>query len=62
MHSDLACRNRNDAILYASDMGSSSDLACDNERMEEDLWTTAVPGGPGMSLEDILKKMGVKTQ
>jgi len=34
----------------------------ENERLEEDLWTTAVPGGPGMSLDDILKKMGVKTQ
>lgn len=34
----------------------------ESERLKEELWTTEVPGGPGISLEDILKKMGVKAQ
>ncbi len=32
------------------------------ERLNEDVWANVVPGGPGTSLDDILKTVGVKTQ
>jgi hypothetical protein len=30
------------------------------ERLKEEIWTTVVPGGRGMGLDDILKKVGIK--
>jgi tubulin-specific chaperone C len=30
------------------------------ERLQEEVWTTVVPGGQGMGLDDILKKVGIK--
>ena len=32
------------------------------ERLEEEVWTTVVPGGPGVGLEDILKKVGIASR
>lgn len=29
------------------------------DRLPEDVWTKVVPGGPGVGLEDILKKVGI---
>jgi hypothetical protein len=29
------------------------------ERLNEEVWTEVVPGGPGVGLEDILKKIGI---
>jgi hypothetical protein len=34
----------------------------EEERLNEDIWTTVVPGGPSVGLEDILKKTGVVKQ
>ncbi|KAL2072256.1 hypothetical protein VTL71DRAFT_11599 [Oculimacula yallundae] len=31
----------------------------DDERLEEEVWTDIIPGGPGVGLEDILKKIGL---
>ncbi|KAF4637934.1 hypothetical protein G7Y89_g164 [Cudoniella acicularis] len=31
----------------------------EEQRLDEAIWTTVVPGGPGVGLEDILKKTGV---
>ena len=31
----------------------------EEERLKEDVWTTVVPGGPGVGLDDILKKIGL---
>jgi len=28
--------------------------------LKEEIWTTVVPGGPGVGLEDILKVVGIK--
>jgi hypothetical protein len=32
-----------------------------NERLPEDIWKNTVPGGPGVGVNDILKKVGVGT-
>jgi hypothetical protein len=32
----------------------------DKERLQDEIWTTIVPGGPGIGLDDILKKVGIK--
>jgi hypothetical protein len=32
----------------------------EEERLKEEVWTKVVPGGPGVGLEDILKKVGIK--
>lgn len=32
----------------------------EGERITEDVWSKVVPGGPGVGLEDILKKIGIK--
>ena len=29
------------------------------QRLKEDIWTAVVPGGPGVGLDDILKKIGI---
>ncbi len=31
----------------------------DVEILKEEVWTTVVPGGPGIGLEDILRKIGL---
>ncbi len=31
----------------------------ENERIKDETWKTVVPGGPGVGLEDILKKIGL---
>lgn len=31
-----------------------------DQRLEEEIWTHVVPGGPGVGSEDILKKVGIK--
>ncbi|KAH8661380.1 tubulin binding cofactor C-domain-containing protein [Tricladium varicosporioides] len=31
----------------------------EKERLAEEIWTTVVPGGPGVGLDDILKKVGI---
>jgi tubulin-specific chaperone C len=33
-----------------------------NQRLQEDIWTTVVPGGPGVGLDDILKKVGISKE
>jgi tubulin-specific chaperone C len=30
-----------------------------DKRLQEDIWTIVVPGGPGVGLDDILKKVGL---
>jgi hypothetical protein len=30
------------------------------ERLNEEVWTSVVPGGQGMGLDDIMKKVGIK--
>jgi len=32
----------------------------ENERLKEEIWTDVVPGGPGVGLEDIFKKIGLE--
>jgi len=32
----------------------------EEERLKEEVWTNVVPGGPGVGLEDILKKIGIQ--
>jgi tubulin-specific chaperone C len=32
----------------------------ETERLQEEVWTTVVPGGQGMGLDDILKKVGIR--
>jgi hypothetical protein len=29
------------------------------ERLKEEIWINSVPGGPGVGLEDIMKKVGL---
>lgn len=31
----------------------------EEQRIKEDVWTNVVPGGPGVGLDDILKKVGI---
>jgi hypothetical protein len=31
----------------------------EEQRLKEEVWTETVPGGPGVGLDDILKKTGV---
>jgi tubulin-specific chaperone C len=31
----------------------------EGQRIQEDIWTTVVPGGPGVGTEDILRKIGI---
>jgi hypothetical protein len=31
----------------------------ENERLDENIWTSVVPGGPGVGIEDIFKKIGI---
>lgn len=31
----------------------------DEQRLKEEVWTTIVPGGPGVGLDDILRKIGI---
>ena len=31
----------------------------EEKRLQEDMWTTVVPGGPGVGTEDILRKIGI---
>jgi len=31
----------------------------DDEKLDEEIWTDVVPGGPGVGLEDILKRMNL---
>jgi len=31
----------------------------DEQRLKEEVWTTVVPGGPGVGLDDILRKIGI---
>lgn len=31
----------------------------EEQRLKEEAWTTVVPGGPGVGLDDILKKIGL---
>jgi hypothetical protein len=31
----------------------------EENRLHEEIWTTIVPGGPGVGTEDILKKIGI---
>ena len=31
----------------------------EEQRLKEDVWVTVVPGGPGVGLDDILKKTGL---
>jgi hypothetical protein len=31
----------------------------EENRLGEDIWTDVVPGGPGVGLEDILRKIGI---
>jgi len=31
----------------------------DEQRLREEVWTTVVPGGPGVGLDDILRKIGI---
>jgi len=31
----------------------------ENERLKEEVWTDVVPGGPGVGMEDIFKKIGL---
>ena len=31
----------------------------DDDRLDEQVWTDVVPGGPGVGLEDILKRMNL---
>lgn len=33
-----------------------------NERLQENIWTTVVPGGPGVGLDDILKKVCISKE
>lgn len=32
----------------------------EEERLKEDIWTSVVPGGPGVGLEDIFKQIGIR--
>jgi hypothetical protein len=32
----------------------------EEERLPEDVWTNVVPGGPGVGIDDIFKKIGIK--
>ena len=32
----------------------------ETERLQEEVWTTVDPGGQGMGLDDILKKVGIR--
>jgi len=34
-------------------------LLPEEKRLQEEIWTTVVPGGPGVGSEDILKKIGI---
>jgi hypothetical protein len=34
----------------------------EDQRLGNDIWTTAVPGGPGMGLVDILKQVGIPSR
>jgi tubulin-specific chaperone C len=34
-------------------------LLSEAKRLQEKIWTTVVPGGPGVSTSDILKKLGI---
>jgi len=31
----------------------------EEQRLKEDVWEIVVPGGPGVGLDDILKKTGI---
>jgi hypothetical protein len=31
----------------------------DEQRLKEEVWTTIVPGRPGVGLDDILRKIGI---
>lgn len=31
----------------------------EEQRLKQEIWTNVVPGGPGMGLEDIIKKIGL---
>jgi hypothetical protein len=35
-------------------------ILLENERLNEEIWTKVVPGGPGVGLDDILRKVGIK--
>ena len=34
-------------------------ILADEQRLKEVVWVTVVPGGPGVGLDDILKKTGI---
>ncbi len=34
-------------------------LLPEEQRLQEDIWKNTVPGGPGVSVDDILKKMSI---
>ncbi len=34
----------------------------EEERLPEDIWKNTVPGGPGVSVDDILQKVGIATR
>jgi hypothetical protein len=34
-------------------------LLPEEKRLQEVIWTTVIPGGPGVGTEDILKKIGI---
>jgi len=33
----------------------------ETERLQKEVWTSVVPGGQGMGLDDILKRVGIKS-
>ncbi|KAH8791530.1 tubulin-specific chaperone-like protein c [Hyaloscypha finlandica] len=37
-------------------------LLPEEKRLQEEIWTTVVPGGPGVGTEDILRKIGIITR
>lgn len=37
-------------------------LLLEDKRLPQEIWTTVVPGGPGVGTEDILKKIGIVTR
>ncbi len=48
-----------DFKLLKSEPSPNWSIIPEGERIPSDVWTKKVPGGPGLSLDDVLKAVGV---